>query len=151
MHFRYQNTCASLRMIRLVILCAAAVLSSNSQSAESPKQNSASLPEILVTGTRPGPGLWRVSKGDHELWILATLVPLPKNMTWRSRLVGTRIANSQLVLAPPEITADVGFFHKPKYAEALVHSQEIPDGQTLDQIAPRLVYSLALAQGKVPW
>jgi TraB/PrgY/gumN family len=140
MHFRYRKTCASLPMTLLGILCAAAALSSNSQSAESPKQSSSSLDEILVTGTRPGPGLWRVSKGDHELWILATLVPLPKNMTWRSQLVGTRIANSQLVLAPPEITADVGFFQIPKYAPALVSSQKIPDEQTLDQIVPHDLY-----------
>ena len=32
----------------------------------------AQLAEVLVVGKQPGPGLWRISKGDHDLWIFAT-------------------------------------------------------------------------------
>ena len=39
---------------------------------------------ILVAGQRPGPGLWKVSKGDHVLWVFGTYSPLPKKMEWRS-------------------------------------------------------------------
>src|SRR5690348_2085441 len=35
----------------------------------------ATLQTVLVRGSQPGPGLWRVSKGDHTLWILGTLGP----------------------------------------------------------------------------
>ena len=68
------------------------------------------IDEVLVTGERPGPGMWRISKDGHDLWILATLRPLPKNMTWRSVLVEQRIAGSQAVLSPPDVDVDVGFF-----------------------------------------
>ena len=59
------------------------------------------LDEVLVTGERPGPGMWRIAKNGHDLWILATLRPLPKDMTWRSLAVEQRIASSQSVLSPP--------------------------------------------------
>jgi hypothetical protein len=42
------------------------------------------LDTVLVTGIRPGPALWKVSKGDHVLWILGTYSPMPKKMTWNS-------------------------------------------------------------------
>ncbi|MEO7208165.1 MAG: hypothetical protein ABI145_15615, partial [Steroidobacteraceae bacterium] len=93
-----------------VILWVSAVFGTNTY-ARSPSASSTPIDEILVTGERPGPGLWRVSKGDHDLWILATLTPLPKGMTWRSKAVEARIARSQIVLAPPEIAADTGIFH----------------------------------------
>ena len=67
-------------------------------TAHAPSSGAASLDEVLVTGERPGPGMWRVAKDGHELWILATLQPLPKNMTWRSQAVEQRIANSQVVI-----------------------------------------------------
>ena len=43
------------------------------------------LDEVLITGERPGPAMWKVSNGDHTLWIMGTLSPLPAKMTWRSR------------------------------------------------------------------
>jgi len=42
------------------------------------------LQEIAIVGERPGPRLWKVSRGDHVLWLLGTLNHLPKRMTWRS-------------------------------------------------------------------
>ena len=37
--------------------------------------------EVLVTGERPGPGLWKISKDNHVLWILGTHAPLAKAMS----------------------------------------------------------------------
>ena len=45
------------------------------------------LDEIVVTGERTGPGLWHLVRGDSQLWILGTVAPLPKSMTWRSTQV----------------------------------------------------------------
>jgi uncharacterized protein YbaP (TraB family) len=63
------------------------------------------LDELVVTGERAGPGLWHVHRGAAQLWILGTVSPLPKNMTWRSKqleqvLDGT---NQVLVAKPFEI------------------------------------------------
>ena len=68
------------------------------------------LDEVLVTGEQPGPGLWRVSRGEHELWILGTFDPLPRKMSWRAEEATEVIGRSQAVLAPPGVDIDVGFF-----------------------------------------
>ena len=105
----------------------------------------APLDEVLVTGERPGPGMWRVSKGDHDLWILATLQPLPKNMTWRSQAVESRIAGSQVVLSPPQVDADIGFFRGLTLIPSLLRALKSPDGRTLEEILPHDLYIRWLA------
>jgi len=50
-------------------------------------------------GEKPGPGLWKISNGDKVLWILGTLEPLPRRMTWRSRQIEELVVNVDLVLA----------------------------------------------------
>ncbi len=55
--------------------------------------------EVDVKVERPGPSLWRVSKGDHVAWLLGTLDPLPKKMVWHSREVESVISQAQEVLA----------------------------------------------------
>ncbi len=105
----------------------------------------AALEEVLVTGERPGPGMWRVSKGGHDLWILATLQPLPKNMIWRSATVEQRIAASQIVLEPPVVDADVGFFRSLTLIPSLLRARKSPDGRTLEQVLPHELYIRWLA------
>ena len=41
------------------------------------------IEEVLVTGEHPGPGLWKVTRGTHVLWILGVRSPLPKDLVWR--------------------------------------------------------------------
>jgi hypothetical protein len=105
----------------------------------------AALEEVMVTGERPGPGMWRVSKGDHDLWILATLEPLPKNMIWRSQQVEARIAASALVLSPPQVSGHVGFFRSLTLLPAALRARRRPDGGTLQQILPHELYIRWLA------
>lgn len=58
--------------------------------------------EIVVTGERAGPGLWHVYKGAAQLWILATVSPLPKDMTWRSaQLEKVLDGTDQVLVAKP--------------------------------------------------
>jgi uncharacterized protein YbaP (TraB family) len=110
-----------------------------------PAAAGASLDEVLVTGERPGPGMWRVSKGGHDLWVLATLQPLPKNMTWRSELVEQRIASSQVVISPPRVDADIGFFRSLTLIPSLLRARKSPDGRTLEQLLPHDLYIRWLA------
>jgi uncharacterized protein YbaP (TraB family) len=58
--------------------------------------------EIIVTGERAGPGLWHVHKGSAQLWIFATVSPLPKDMTWRSKQLETILdGTDQILVAKP--------------------------------------------------
>ncbi len=105
----------------------------------------ATLDEVLVTGERAGPGMWRISKGDHALWILGVQSPLPKDMNWRSAAVTERIAASQAVLAPPDIDFDVGFFRGLTLVPSLLHARKDPEGLTLEQRLPHELYMRWLA------
>ena len=35
---------------------------------------------VVVSGEQPGPGLWRVEKDGHVMWVLGTQSPLPEHM-----------------------------------------------------------------------
>lgn len=65
-----------------------------------PPVSEAQLAEVLVVGKQPGPGLWRISKGDRDLWIFATRTPLPKQMIWDTTDIEKHIGQPQAVLAP---------------------------------------------------
>jgi uncharacterized protein YbaP (TraB family) len=65
------------------------------------------LDEVVVTGERSGPGLWHVRRGAAELWILGSLSPLPKGITWRSAQVERVIGTASAVLVGKPL--DIGF------------------------------------------
>lgn len=102
------------------------------------------LQTILVQGHQPGPGLWRVSKGDHTLWILGTLGPLPAGMTWESGEVETTIAASQEVLGTGYAKADIGvgdMFKMASLAPAAMRSQYNPGKATLESVVGPLLHA----------
>ncbi|NCT68374.1 MAG: TraB/GumN family protein [Rhodanobacteraceae bacterium] len=107
--------------------------------ADAPVADAAAMETVVVTGVQPGPGLWKVSKGDHVLWVLGTLSPLPKRMEWKSQEVEAVLAGAQEVLTEPEfrVTADVGFFGQLALLPSLVGVRNNPDGAKLrDVVAP---------------
>jgi hypothetical protein len=105
-----------------------------------PPVSDAQLAEVLVVGKQPGPGLWRISKGDHDLWIFATLTPLPKQMIWDATDIEKHIGHSQAVLAPPRIDPHVGFFRGLTLLPSLLRARHNPDGRTLEQVVPHDLY-----------
>jgi len=127
------------------LLVCSAVAVNHPANAEEPAAAEPPIEEILVVGEQPGPAMWRVTKGDHTLWILATLEPLPKEMVWHSKSVDERIAASQLVLSPPELSAHVGFFRSMSLVPSLLHARRAPNGQTLEQSLPHDLYIRWLA------
>ncbi len=135
-------------LLRCLVITAAFSCACRADVLPSPPAAAAvvpSLDDVLVTGERPGPGMWRVSKGGHDLWILATLQPLPKNMTWRSEQVELRIASSQVVISPPQVDTDIGFFRGLTLIPSLLRARKSPDGKTLEQLLPHDIYIRWLA------
>lgn len=111
---------------------------SSAQTADAPD-----LDTIVISGRYPGPGLWKIRKGDHVLWILGSQSPLPKRMEWDSAYVERIVAGSQEVLLSPavEMDADVGFFRKLTLIPSLFGALKNPDGKTLSQIVPAAEYA----------
>lgn len=66
------------------------------------------LDEVLVVGKRTGPGLWKVSRGDHVLWVLGTPELLPARMEWDESSVAAVMAQSQLRISGPRVSIKGG-------------------------------------------
>lgn len=96
---------------------------------------------VLVVGQRPGPGMWKISKGDHTLWVFATYSPLPAKMQWRSQQVESIISQSQLYLAPPTLSASVGVWGGLKMLPHMVGMRKNPGGAMLRDVVPPDVYA----------
>jgi uncharacterized protein YbaP (TraB family) len=56
--------------------------------------------ELVVLGERTGPGMWHVHRGAGQLWILGSISPLPKGITWRSTQVEQILDSTNQVLVP---------------------------------------------------
>lgn len=97
--------------------------------------------QILVVGQKPGPGMWKVSKDGHVLWIFGDYSPLPVKMQWRSHEVEALIATSQEYLAPPAASAKLGYLKGALLLPSLIGINKIPDGASLRDVLPPEVYA----------
>jgi uncharacterized protein YbaP (TraB family) len=64
------------------------------------------MDEIVVTSERTGPGMWHVSRGAAQLYILGSMSPLPKGITWRSKQVEQVLDGAKVVLVQKPL--DIG-------------------------------------------
>ena len=100
------------------------------------------MEEVVVTGEHEGPRLWRVRKGDHTLWILGTVTPLPKKMIWQSDAVEAVVAESQEVVpAWPAFGIGANPFTALRVWMQWHNMQKIPDRMDLQQVLPPATYA----------
>lgn len=110
-------------------------------AAAPPEGTSDTIDEVVVSGEQPGPGLWKVSKGSHVLWILGTLSPLPDKMTWRSKNVESAIAGSKEVIGQESVSPNIGFFRGISLLPSLMRARYNPNGATLKDVLPKDLYA----------
>ena len=122
----------------LLALCGATPASATGEP-ETPRV----LETVVVSGVQPGPGLWKVARGEHVLWILGTLQPLPKRMTWESREVVAKIAQSQEVLLPggAQISMVGGPFRAMLLVPAALGARNNPGNRKLADVVPADLYA----------
>jgi len=90
---------------------------------------------VLVTGSQPGPGLWKVSSGDHVLWILGEVSPFTRKVKWQPKEFDQVLRNSQ------ELLLDFsGYWEADKSDMAAYRrAEKLPKGSALkDVISPAL-------------
>ena len=96
---------------------------------------------VVVEGRRPGPGVWKVSKGDHVMWVFGVYSPLPQKMEWDAARVERLVARSQEVLTRPGARMEVGFFKGLTLLPTAIGIDKNPDGATLHDVLPADVYA----------
>jgi hypothetical protein len=96
---------------------------------------------VVVEGRRPGPGVWKVSKGDHVMWVFGLYAPLPNKVEWDASRVERLVAKSQEVLLPPGATIEMGFFRELTLLPSLIGMEKNPNGGKLQDVLPADVYT----------
>ena len=99
---------------------------------------------VLVSGQYTGPGLWKVSKAEHVLWILGTVSPVPKKMDWYSPQAESVLARTQEFIGAPGFVGNVGVGSMFKMAFAMptmLRARKNPDGKTLRDVLPSDLYT----------
>lgn len=133
-------------MLRLWISLIAALFVNDAVAdqyvAEAPPED---IDVVLVTGEQPGPGLWKVSSGDHVLWILGEIAPQPGKVKWRSKKFEALLKKSQ------EVILDFSGVMWPNkmQEDAEMWIRKLPRGQTLKDVVSPELYARADAARKL--
>jgi hypothetical protein len=138
----FPELCLSSLCLFLAAPCWAQEADAASAPPASTVEDTPAAPEqILVVGQKPGPGMWKVSKDDHVLWIFGTYSPLPIKMDWRSHEVEAVIGRSQEYLAPPSSKLDLPYFQIALALPQLIGINKNPGDASLRDVLPADVYA----------
>jgi hypothetical protein len=96
-----------------------------------------------IESISPGPPMWKVSKGDHSLWIFAILTPLEAGINWRSEQVESVIARAQeyIYIKRPEQKLPANPFKLINGLRLAMQIRNNPDEKRLDAVIPADLYS----------
>ena len=111
-------------------------------AAQPSRDAPATIEEITVIGRYPGPPLWRVSSGEHVLWIFGELTPVPKGLDWDPRNAERVIENAEVVIGAPRVSAPtfnpIRLFRLFRAARRLARN---PNGAELEDVLPPELYA----------
>lgn len=141
---RFSCEAFNARGLRAVLV--GLLLATAADAATVPSENVVELDEVVVTGAQPGPSLWRVSgaPGEGEVWILATVIPMPREMHWNADQVEQILATADEVIAPARIEMDIGagdMFKMASLARAANAVIKLPERERLRDRLPAEQYA----------
>jgi uncharacterized protein YbaP (TraB family) len=136
---------AALLIALLLGACACARAQAPAAGPATPAQSAppeAPLAEVVVEGKHEGPRMWTVRRGDHVLWILGTVTPLPKKMVWQPDAVRAVLQQSQEVVpAWPTYGIGANPFTALRVFIQWRRMQQPPDHLPLKQTLPPELYA----------
>ena len=85
-----------------------------------------------MLGQQPGPGLWKVSSGDHVMWILGEISPYPRKAKWTSKRFENLLRKSQ------ELLLDFSGYWRADHTDTrrLAMAEMLPNGVKLKDLIP---------------
>ena len=98
------------------------------------------LEEVVVSGKQPGPGMWRITKGDNELWLFGSLSPLPKKMDWDSSSVEAILDDADRIIDPAGLEFDISLVRQIFLLPSLRGIKRNPDKQKLKDVLSETDY-----------
>jgi hypothetical protein len=128
-------------MMRRLAAVALALALSSPASPATPADSSSveDLEHVVVVGRTPGPPLWKVSNGEHVLWILPLVDLYPRKMEWESGRVEKLIGESQEFITRPGVANGIATANPLLLARALrlyKTMTRLPDNKTLADVLP---------------
>ena len=135
-------------MLTALLLGAGAGLRAQPPAAPQPAPPDAEAPlaEVVVEGQHEGPRMWTVRRGDHALWVLGTVTPLPKKMVWQPDAVRAVLQQSQEVVpAWPSYGIGANPFTALRLFIQWRRMQKAPDHLPLRQTLPPQLYARVTA------
>lgn len=122
------------RTLAMVFCLSVAVGMGASAHAQPVRRAAHAEPEVVVLA-RPGPALWRVTKGASELVILGSVTPTPEAETWNTRLVADALQGARGLMLSPGSTPGLAWAENFRESRRYLLSQ--PLGRTLaKELAP---------------
>ena len=110
----------------------------SAQASEPAVEPPPTLAAVAVEGEMPGPGLWQVRRGEHVLWLVGTLRPLPERMRWRSAELDARMQEADAILGPPgfSLTTGRGRLHALTLVPSMLGARKLPERERLADVLP---------------
>lgn len=126
----------------LALAAAAALCAQPPAAGPAAPPAEAPLAEVVVEGRHEGPRMWTVRRGDHTLWILGTVTPLPKRMVWQPDAVRAVLQQSQEVVpAWPTYGIGANPFTALRVFIQWRRMQKAPDRLPLKETLPPQLYA----------
>ncbi len=122
-------------MIRKTLLTACLLLLAPAAIAQQEDWSDAASETVVVTADARGPAVWKLRRGEAEIWILGTIGPMPEDLEWNRDSLNRFIAGARQLLLPPAPDVnmvDAAWFY-------LWHGDLLrqPRGQTLEASLPQ--------------
>jgi uncharacterized protein YbaP (TraB family) len=136
-----------MALVGVLALAAGVAVGAQAPAANPPAPaTEAPLAELVVEGQHEGPRMWTVRRGDHTLWILGTVTPLPKKMVWQPDAVRAVLQQSQEVVpAWPAYAIGANPFTALRVYLQWRRMQKEPDHLPLKETLPPPLYARVTA------
>jgi uncharacterized protein YbaP (TraB family) len=130
----------------LLVTCLLLLVGPAAGAQEAAAPGAATLPEIVVEGQHEGPRMWRITRGDHVLWILGTVSPLPRRLIWKPDAVQAVLKQTQEVVpAWPSYGIGANPITALRVYIQWRRMQKPPDHMPLQQALPPQLYARVAA------